>query len=259
MKTYTKESLIDELKKIRDKGWIKSKRPGNDGAVGNTLEDLLEIDENNLPIPNAAEWELKAQKTNETSLLTLFHMEPSPRALKFIPRILLPIYGWKHKDAGTKYQKDEKSFRQTIRATTISDRGFYVKIERNNKKISIDFDINKIDTRHNDWKNAVINNGGEILKEKPYWGFHDLYHKAGTKLFNCFFVKAESKIENRVEYFKFSEILMLKNLSNENIIKNIEHGNIYIDFDARTGHNHGTKFRIKQGCIPDLYAESQHY
>ena len=36
----------------------------------------------------------------------------------------------------------------------------------------------------------------------------------------------------------------------------IESGDVYIDFDARTGHNHGTKFRIRDKRIPDLYAES---
>lgn len=40
MKIYTKESLIKELRSIRERGWIVSGRHGNDGAVGNTLEDL---------------------------------------------------------------------------------------------------------------------------------------------------------------------------------------------------------------------------
>jgi len=55
LKVYTKESLIEELKKIRDMGWIPNARPGNSGGIGNTLEDLLGIEENNLPMPNAAE------------------------------------------------------------------------------------------------------------------------------------------------------------------------------------------------------------
>lgn len=41
MKIYTKETLIAALKEIRDLNWVKSARPGNDGSVGNTLEDLL--------------------------------------------------------------------------------------------------------------------------------------------------------------------------------------------------------------------------
>ncbi|MDH4262220.1 MAG: MvaI/BcnI family restriction endonuclease [Spirochaetia bacterium] len=38
---------------------IQNSRAGNHCGIGNTLEDLLGITENNLPIPNAAEWELK--------------------------------------------------------------------------------------------------------------------------------------------------------------------------------------------------------
>jgi hypothetical protein len=67
MKLYTKEALIEKLKKVRDKGWIKNARPGNAGGVGNTLEDLLGIEENNLPIPNAAEWELKCQRADRVN------------------------------------------------------------------------------------------------------------------------------------------------------------------------------------------------
>lgn len=89
---YTKDSLIARLREIKAMGWIENKRHGNSGGVGNTIEDLLGIEENNLPIPNAAEWELKCQRLNTTSLITLFHMEPSPTALKFVPSILLPRY-----------------------------------------------------------------------------------------------------------------------------------------------------------------------
>ena len=89
MKIYTKEDLIQELKAIKEKGWIPNARPGNQGGIGNTLEDLLGIEENNLPLPNAAEWELKCQRMNQSSLTTLFHMEPSPRALKIVPSISL--------------------------------------------------------------------------------------------------------------------------------------------------------------------------
>ena len=54
-KIYTKEQLIARLREIRDMGWVKNARQGNVGGVGNTLEDLLGIEENNLPIPNASE------------------------------------------------------------------------------------------------------------------------------------------------------------------------------------------------------------
>jgi hypothetical protein len=49
MKTYTKDELIDALREIRSRGFIPCARENNHGGIGNTLEDLLGIEENNLP------------------------------------------------------------------------------------------------------------------------------------------------------------------------------------------------------------------
>lgn len=257
MKTYTKESLVSALVEIRNKGWIPSERPGNDGGIGNTLEELLGIEENNLPIPNAAEWELKTQKKGTTSLITLFHMEPSPRAYKFVPEVLLPNFGWSHRKAGDTYPQNEMSFRQTIHAMVYSNRGFVVKIDRKSEKIFIDFDAKKIDREaHPNWYNRVNKN---LLEPQPYWGFQDLFHKAGTKLHNTFFVRASTKTINKKLHFRYEDIFMLKKLDLNKFIATIENGLIYVDFDARTGHNHGTKFRLRQDALINLYLEVKEY
>jgi hypothetical protein len=254
--TFSKEDLIAKLKDIRNMGWIKTSRTGNAGNVGNTLEDLLGIQENNLPIPNAAEWELKTQRENTTSLTTLFHVEPSPRAIKFVPCVFLQLYGWKHKKAGDLYPVGEMSFRQTIHGLKHSDRGFIVNIDRVNEKVIISFDHTKVDERHSKWLSNVKEKVGlGELSPQPYWGFNDLSSKAGTKLLNCFFVQAKSKIENSIEYANYTTIKMLKQFSFDKFLDLIEKGNILIDFDARTGHNHGTKFRMRQNCLPLLYNE----
>lgn len=257
MKTYTKESLIEALEAIRTKGWLPTGRKNNDGGVGNTLEDLLGIEENNLPLPNAAEWELKAQKKNTTSLVTLFHMEPSPRAFKFIPSIFLPVFGWKHQEAGGKYPDTEKSFRQTICANSYSNRGFTVQVNKAEQKVLIDFDPAQIDKdAHPEWSKYVSK---ASLETQPYWGFDDLFYKVGTKLHNCFFVRAESKRINGELHFHYQDIFMLKALDKNKFIDVIESGDIYIDFDARTGHNHGTKFRLRNKVLVDLYSEAVIY
>lgn len=254
MKIYTKPQLIAELKKIAAKGWIENRRHGNQGGIGNTLEDLLGIAENNLPIPNAAEWELKSQRINTTSLTTLFHIEPSPRAIGFVPQMLLPMYGWKHKEAGKKYPTTEMSFRQTIHGNSPSDRGFMVKIDRKEKKVLISFNAKKVSDKHTSWLKKVEKNIGlKELNPQPYWGFDDLSNKAGTKLLNCFYVQAESKKENGKEFYHYTKVLMLQKFNFEGFLKALEKGNILVDFDARTGHNHGTKFRMRQNCLPDLY------
>lgn len=258
MKIYTKESLIEKLKEIRSMGWIPNARHGNVGGVGNTLEDLLGIEENNLPIPNAAEWELKCQRAETTSLTTLFHMEPSPRALKFVPKILLLNYGWPHQKAGGKYPENEMSFRQTISGSARSDRGFSVIVNRESQKVLISFDAKAVDKRYENWLDSVEHRAGlDELNPQPYWGFDDLTHKAGTKLLNCFYIQARTKREGKQVFFHYEKIFMLRKFSVKAFIKAIENGYVYVDFDARTGHNHGTKFRLRQGKLADVYEDIQ--
>lgn len=256
-KIFTKPDLIEKLKKISKMGWILNARKGNHGGIGNTLEDLLGIEENNLPIPNAAEWELKAQRLNSSSLTTLFHTEPSPRAIRFVPQVLLPLYGWAHQEDGKKYPKGEMSFRQTIHGLSRSDRGFMVVVDRKEKKILISFDSKSVDIRHAKWLKIVKKKVGlGELSPQPYWGFDDLEHKAGTKLLNCFYVQAEVKKEGKKEFYKYSKIMMLQKFNFEGFLKAIEEAKILVDFDARTGHNHGTKFRMRQDSLPLLYKKA---
>jgi len=258
MKIFTKTELITMLKNIRDRGWIKNERGKNDGAIGNTLEDLLGIEENNLPIPNASEWELKTSRNGTTALTSLFHMEPSPRALRLVPHLLLPFYGWRHQKAGTKYPDTEMSFRQTIYAKKPSDRGFAVVVDWDEEKVEISFDADAVGEHQADWLAWVAERVGlDELNPQPYWGFSDLTHKAGTKLKNMFFVQATRKRIDGQQYFHYDRAIMLSGFSSKKFIQAIADSQVYIDFDARTGHNHGTKFRIRQNIIPDLYEKQE--
>ena len=174
-------------------GWIATGRHGNAGGVGNTLEDLLEIEENNLPLPNAGEWELKCQRAETSSLITLFHMEPSPRGVRFVPKLLLPKYGWEHQTIG-----GEMSFRQTINGQSRTDRGFMIIVDRQKRKVIVSFDRHVVDLRHGDWLRSVDQRVGlGEIDPQPYWGFDDLRNKAGTKLLNCFYVLAKTERRRR--------------------------------------------------------------
>ena len=253
---YTKDSLKARLLEIKERGWIASSRPANTGSVGNTLEDLLGIEENNLPLPNAAEWELKCQRNGTNSLTTLFHMEPSPTALKLVSSLLLPNYGWPHKKAGIKYPQDEMSFRQTISCIQHSDRGFKVKVDWNNRRVSVSFDSKAVLGKHGEWLDGVLAKVSDgDLSPQPYWGFDDLCHKAGTKLHNCFFIGADVKKIDGVEHYWYNSIMMLQGFSGQHFIEAIERGDALVDFDARTGHNHGTKFRFRRSKFFDVYDE----
>ena len=262
MKLYTKNELIEIIKQVFNQGWHKSvkntRNMRNDGAVGNTLETLLDIEENNLPIPNANEWELKGQRLHTTSLITLKHIEPSPTAARIVPQILLPLYGWKHKQAGKKYPSTEMSFRSTTNANEYTIRGFKVVVNREAEKLKFVFDADKANIESSEmkkWLKSVENRVGlGSINPEPYWDFDDLKYAIGSKMRNCFYIVADSKVENSHEYFLYKELYVLSGFSFDKFLSCVEKGLILIDFDARTGHNHGTKFRLKQGFWKELYS-----
>jgi hypothetical protein len=148
------------------------------------------------------------------------------------------------------------SFRQTINGLKRTDRGFVILVDRQSRKVIVSFDASEVDRRHQAWLETVRTRVGlSELSPQPYWGFDDLFHKAGTKLLNCFYVRAKVKREDGKEFYHYSDILMLQKFSLEKFISAIESGFILIDFDARTGHNHGTKFRLRQDKFHELYDE----
>lgn len=122
------------------------------------------------------------------------------------------------------------------------------------KKIS--FNYRRVADKHKVWYNKIQGNTGlKELNPQPYWGFDDLASLAGTKLLNCFYVQAEVKKMNGKEYFHYNKVLMLQKFSFDGFLKELENGNVLVDFDARTGHNHGTKFRMRKNCLPNLYTK----
>jgi len=261
MTLYSKDELIELIREVFRQGWHKSVKETvnfrNDGAVGNTLERLLGIKENNLPIPNAREWELKGQRAHTGSLVTLKHIEPSPMSVRIVPNLLLPYYGWRHKLAGKKYPETEMSFRSTTSATQYTKRGFRIVVDRQEQKVRFVFDATRAEASDNEvatWLKSVERRIGlGRLIPEPFWGFEDLRYAVGSKIMNCFYVVADSKVEVKKEFFLYKELYTLSDFSFEKFIRCIEDGIILVDFDARTGHNHGTKFRIRQWHWRDLY------
>lgn len=127
-------------------------------------------------------------------------------------------------------------------------------IDRKQSKVLISFDASKVAKKHAEWLKSVKKRVGlRELTPQPYWGFDDLRSKAGTKLLNSFYVQAKVKKENGKEFFKYEKIMVLQGFDFDGFLKAIEQAKLLVDFDARTGHNHGTKFRLRQNCLPMLY------
>ena len=254
MREQDLDLLRVRLKEIKDMGWIKNRRPGNSGGVGNTLEDLLDVSENNLQLPDFGDWELKSQRAETNSLLTLFHCEPKPRNAGIVRKILLPLYGWQHQEAGILYPANEMSFRQTINYKSYSDRGFKVNIDNEEQQLFVSFDFSHIDDRHHVWREFIKNGvGTNDINPNPFWTFSDISQKLTSKLKNLLYIKAETRIVAGEEYFKYNKIEAYIDPTIDLFLDLVRDGSIYVDFDARTGHNHGTKFRIYPSAKSKLY------
>jgi hypothetical protein len=249
---YDQDEVIEQLRKIKARGWIPSARSrSNVGAVGNTLEDLLGIKENNLPIADAGIWELKSQREEAGSLTTLFHFEPWPRDARIVPRILLPKYGWPHPT-----ELNEMSFRVTMSGDRYTDRGFKVIVDRKVAQVRIDFDAAHVAPNHASWLKLVEQQAGlGKIQPEPFWAFDKLEAKARPKLRNSFYVKAKSRIADNKEEFSYESCMMLRNFDFNRFLTAIENGIVLVDFDAKTTHNHGTKLRMKPGMWPEFYED----
>ena len=59
------------------------------------------------------------------------------------------------------------------------------------------------------------------------------------------------------ELYHYEHAIMLMAFSLERLLAGLELGIVYVDFDARSGHNHGTKSRVRSDALPTLYEENK--
>ena len=226
--------FVEKFKKICEKGWIQTHREGTTG-VGKTLEDLLEIKENNIDGPDFANYELKAMRINANSLLTLFTKALEPRGIN---KKILSTYGY----SSDTYQNDNKVLHTTLYANR------YTSINNSNKKLKISCNINKI---------SIVD---ENNIEAAYWT-KEYLEKAFLKKYKyrLIHVYAYSKFnENNKEEFLYNAAFEMYNFNFETFKKLLENGKIAIDIrigQYSTGkiHDHGTGFRISENDIPKLF------
>jgi len=217
----TYPELIEKLRKIKKLGYIKTHRAGNTG-IGKTLEDLLGIEENNIPGPNAVRLELKSARRNVSSMLTLFTKSPLPRRAN---SMLLQRFGY----------ESRRGNRRKELHTTVNAKDF------NQLKGEAGFKIDIQGERIN-----LINTQGEIL---GYWDKDTLKEYFERKLPKLLYVKAEAKGRGANEEFWFNEAWLLSGFDFDNFLNLLRDGIILVDIrigqypDGRP-HDHGTGFRV---------------
>lgn len=97
--------------------------------------------------------------------------------------------------------------------------------------------------------------GIDDIDPNQYWTFADISQKLSTKLNHLMYIKSETRHISGHECFKYNEIEAYIDPTLDRFLVLIEVGAIYVNSDARTGHNHGTKFRIRPAAKTDLYQQ----
>lgn len=224
MNDYTSIELIKKLKLIKEMSYINTHRAGNTG-IGKTLEDLLEIKENNLSISNGTDIELKSARKNTSSMLTLFTKSPLPQKAN---TILLKKFGYESRRGNKK-----KELHTTVNA-----------IKYNQLKGQPGFKIDIKEDRIN-----LISTQKEIL---GYWDKETLNKSFEKKIPELLYVKADTIGKGENEKFWFNEAWLLRGFDFNNFLNLIRESVILIDIrlgqypDGRP-HDHGTAFRV----LPD--------
>jgi hypothetical protein len=214
-------TLKKELQKIKKLGFVPTHRTGDTG-IGKTLEDLLNIKENNIPLHDIAGIaELKAYRKSAKSMLTLFTLEPLPKGGDR-DRMLLDNFGYSKRDNG----------RSKELHSTLSCKRY------NNQSLKLSVSGDKIRVQ------------GKGKRLNIYWDMESVQKKFGNKLPALVYVLAEPKEIKGKEHFHFNEAYLLNGFDFELFKKMVKKDQIVVDFRMYyrpngSVRNHGTGFRIK--------------
>lgn len=217
MQKWTLTKIKKELKALSEKGWIKSNRKHNTG-IGKTLEDYLNIKENNIALPDFGVMELKSQRAGTASMMTLFTKKPEG----ITNAEILKRFGYPDPE-----YPQHKILHQTITNGKKNGRGFHCKVDEKQGKLL-------------------------ILKNRTALGYYELDFlrlKAAEKIGNgLILVFANCKKEKGQEYFHYTEAWLLKDIDPKQFLAlskyDIRLGVYRTGKNAGKPHDHGSAFRL---------------
>ena len=225
------KTLKKKLKAIKAMGFIKSHR-SSDTGIGKTLEDLLGINENNIPLPDIGEIaELKSYRSNAKSMMTLFTLEPLPKGGDR-DRLLLDGFGYSKRDNGRL-----KELHSTLSCKKYNNQSLKLRVEKDKVRIQ-----------------------GRDRKLNIFWNIELLKEKFNKKMPALVFVLADTKIIKGIEYFYYKEAYLLEDFSFELFKKRVGADDIVVDFRMYyrpngSVRNHGTGFRVKIKKLDNCFAK----
>lgn len=240
----TLDEIIKRFNAIREMEFVESTRPNNkDGGIGNTLEDLLSVKENNNSKADLFGYEIKSQRELTSSYISLF--SKSPDYPKGANSILKEKYG----------EIRDNSIHKKLYASLLGGRESLIY-----QKYYMKLDLDRINEK------LILNSlsiDTNVSYSDVYWKFETL-RKASHKLNNLIFAQADTKSINNIQYFHYKKIFIYSSFNFDAFIEAIEQG--LIQFDIRIGayksgknigkaHDHGSGFRIRPDNLKILYKD----
>ena len=223
--------LKKKLQEIKEMGFVKTHRKGDTG-IGKTLEDLLGIKENNIPLPDIGEIaELKSYRKNAKSMMTLFTLEPLPKGGDR-DRLLLNNFGYSKRD-----NDRSKELHSTLSCKRYNNQSLKLSVEKDKIRIK--------------GKNRRIN---------IFWDMESVKNKFDQKLPALIYVLADVKTIKDAEYFHFNEAYFLEDFDFKLFKKRVRADDILVDFRMYyrpngSVRNHGTGFRVKVKKLDDCFSK----
>jgi hypothetical protein len=212
---------------IKAMGYVPSARRGPTG-VGQTLEQLLGLRENNVAVPDWGAIELKGHRVGSASMITLFTFNRKVWRVK--PLDAIRAYGTP--DANGRI-------------------GMYYTMSRtpNSQGLFLHIEPATISVRHI---------SGTLIAE---WDLETLARRFMQKLPALILVSAFSEMRGDVEWFHFDRARLLSGTSSQIIRNQIIAGNILVDLrlhdKVTSARNHGTGFRTFEDKLPALFENIQ--
>ncbi len=227
----TLRQLNTKLKEIKKMGFVKTHRKGDTG-IGKTLEDLLNIRENNIPLPDIGEIaELKSYRKEAKSMMTLFTLEPLPKGGDR-DRLLLNGFGYSKRD-----NNRSKELHSTLSCKKYNNQNLKLAVEKDKIRVK-----------------------GKGRRINIFWDIESVRNKFVQKLPALVYVLADTKIIKDEEYFHFNKAYLLEDFDFELFKKRVKADDILVDFRMYyrpngSVRNHGTGFRVKIKKLDDCFSK----
>lgn len=212
------DQLSEKLSEIRNKGYVVSLRRGNTG-IGYTLETLLGVQENNLKIPDFGDVELKSQRRETTSRLTMFTFNRG-------------VWQMEQKEVIDEYGYIDANGRPSLYCivnSTPNNQGLFLKVEEEMVRL---YHVDKT-----------------LIAHWPGEGLIDTFKK---KMPSLVVVYADTRVNSdEKEEFWFNKADLLTDPDEDNFLDLIRKDIVVVDLrmhlrNNNVVRNHGTGFRIEE-------------